>query len=510
MSGIGSSTGDFGLRALQTLQRSYFRVKNSTLLHEILGRKFAFVVLRPRYSRTVFSYQDFVDNNLVLICRPVHNAKFLEALIRKYAELTAPDFTKTSQYGNHIIQRVMLNGKMISFVRTDGLFVFAADESRLRSCLDTFDGERPSLQSIAEFDKLRSLSQNATRFLFLQLEAIRKIVTSQLELVEFRGKSLVEKELQTTRGFNGLGYAVWNRKNMVESKIIATFDHEKIHPVAGKYLRVAPRVSSMHTFTSRNPMVYYWSNTFDPGHLLDYFLENEIGPTPDSGIQGQLERVTGKKATEIISMLGNQLSVVVEPGRKDSNLDLPLFLFTWKTRDKTALRHALEAVIHHYGIPTGREKYGSVAYNYWSRAPEDGAFPLYGFRDDYFFFGNSLSLLKSVIDNSGAHTTLAQQKEVKSVDPGFSLGNNSVTYTDNRKLFKLARGFLDFLSTLITLEDKDTAGRFRALVDEVVNPLLEGAAMYEKKGTRSYFAKDMVIIESKTSLAKQKTGDEKL
>ena len=323
-----------------------------------------------------------------------------------------------------------------------------------------------------------------------------------MQQLDFSWKNLIEKELATKKGFTAIGYAAYSKKRYVDNKVIATFIPGQINEVARKHLQIQPEKNGMFTLTSESPMIYYWSNTFDVNNLLDYYEKNN---SEGGGLGGLIDTVEATSQTSlraIVSYLGEQVSFIAESAAADSYFELPLFLTAWQLHDGVAFQSVIEKLVASYQISIINNRYGPVVYYYWAQAPQDGIFPLYGFWQNYFFFGNSLSLFKKVIDNQTKDMSLVELPEVRTVDPGFSLANNSVTYFDNGELIAVLRKFFNMIGTLVAIEDKEIARKFTILVDEIIDPLLEGAAMYTRTGTRSYFLSDAVVIESRTSLEK--------
>jgi hypothetical protein len=124
---------------------------------------------------------------------------------------------------------------------------------------------------------------------------------------------------------------------------------------------------------------------------------------------------------------------------------------------------------------------------------------LYGFWEDLFFFGNSSKLLAMIVDKKNADFSLLDNAAIKMLDPGFAEKNNSITYLNNVALLKVLQRWLDLLGMTLAIEDREKAYRVHTVLNEIINPLLDGVSMYEKSSTRSFFTSEMVVIESITS-----------
>jgi hypothetical protein len=104
-----------------------------------------------------------------------------------------------------------------------------------------------------------------------------------------------------------------------------------------------------------------------------------------------------------------------------------------------------------------------------------------------------------VIDRNVTDFSLMDDVVIGSLDPGFTEKNNSITYIDNVTFIKVLQKWLGFIGMTLAIENRETAYKVHTVLDEIINPLLDGASMYEKSFTRSYFTPEMVIIDSITT-----------
>ena len=54
--------------------------------------------------------------------------------------------------------------------------------------------------------------------------------------------------------------------------------------------------------------------------------------------------------------------------------------------------------------------------------------------------------------------------------------------------------------TMLAIKDKELARKSKVLIDDLVNPLLEGLAMYAVIGSRKYHEGSAIVFESTTYL----------
>ncbi len=97
---------------------------------------------------------------------------------------------------------------------------------------------------------------------------------------------------------------------------------------------------------------------------------------------------------KLFALLGEEISLVLEPDPKEEFFSFPLGMFFLRVKNIPELSTVLEKIIAEFNIPVSVKSYGPVRYTYWTPSPQDGLQPLYGFWDDVVFFGNSSRLLK--------------------------------------------------------------------------------------------------------------------
>jgi hypothetical protein len=104
-----------------------------------------------------------------------------------------------------------------------------------------------------------------------------------------------------------------------------------------------------------------------------------------------------------------------------------------------------------------------------------------------------------IVKKKSGDFSLLDNVNIKTIDPGFTEKNNSITYMNNVELIKVLKKLLDLVGMTLSIENRKTADKVRAILDGIINPLLDGASMYDKSSTRSYFTPDMVIVDSITN-----------
>ncbi len=487
------------LSAITALQSFSEKTRNNRLLHEVLGKKFAFALLPAVEQQQPDDFSDFIKNNVILVAKPSHSAEALQFFTESYVRYVQTYSVSTAQYGKHHISRLQLGADILSIVIIDGMFVMSPNEKQLRRCIDTYDGELPALGKKPDFIKIRQKITRPDRFFYLPVDEMRRYVLSQTVDLNFIGKELLQKEMTTTVGFANFGYGSWNKKKKTIDKVLVQYQKEEVNSVVKNYIDAIPIHSSMLSFATENPMAFYWSNTIEFKYLFKYVEQSRKEDSQLDKFWSTVQDITGKSTSEIAALLGDEASLILEPGPKDTFFSFPLGMFFVEVNNVPELQSVLRKIIDALRIQVTEASYGPVRYVYWTGSPQDGMQPLYGFWHDLLFFGNSSSLLQMVVQRKIDKMSLLNNAAVKAIDPGLSQRNNSITYMNNVEIINVVQKGLNLVAMTLAIEDRETAFKVRTVIDEIINPLLDGLRMYGKSCTRSYFTPEMVIIDSITT-----------
>ena len=246
-------------------------------------------------------------------------------------------------------------------------------------------------------------------------------------------------------------------------------------------------------------MLFYWSNTIEFKHLFTLVEQGRKEDVQLEKFWSTVQGITGKSTSEIAALLGDEASLILESGPKDTFFSFPLGIFFIEVNHFNELQSVLQKVIDALHIPVTEAKYGPVRYVYWTPSPQDGLQPLYGFWHNLLFFGNSSSLLETIVQRKNDKMSLLDNPAVRAIDPGLLEKNNSMTYMDNVEIINVLQKGLNLVAMTLAIEDRETAVKVRTVIDEIINPLLDGVKMYGKSCTRSYFTPEMVVIDSITT-----------
>lgn len=480
--------------------------RTNPLTKELFSNGFALALLQPLNDPPPLAdLGDFLLENLVLVGEPQHPAKVLEVVAATFHSLTDAAKWTTSAYGRHRILRIVGNGQSFSFVRIDGLFLIGQNETHLRRCIDTYDGELPSFANNTEFLALKNSLPAPDSILAVPSQNEGQSLASFLAGYDLPDLQFLAQIPPLLAGIKGFGYSAKRHTTHVTDKIIVHLTSPNVDDRLRDQPSTPPGRPSMVTPATANPLFYLWSNGFHLNRFLTLIGKKAKGDRRD---KDGVVRTFTDGTLKNLALLGKEITVIAEPGIEGSSLPIPLVTVFVPVGDKDALKAGLSKMLDGYAIPMKTGEYGSAEYAYWSQAPQDGLFPLYGFWGELFFLGNSQTLLQQIIDTQGQKLSPGESDLAKIIDGGLADGNNTVMYSNNAQLINISKDILNIAATVIAIEDRDLALKARVVIERILGPLLDGAKMYATSITRSTWTPEMVEVNVSTNISKSPTQPE--
>jgi len=132
-------------------------------VNELLGKEFC-MALFPAKAFSPENPAQNLEERLLLIAKPRHNAQFLQFL----APLFRHDIKQsTVQYGAHTINRYQIDDQnRLSTVTVQGLILAGFDERLVRKSIDSYDDRSNVLSKNKDFQRLRSNFRDAKLFVY--------------------------------------------------------------------------------------------------------------------------------------------------------------------------------------------------------------------------------------------------------------------------------------------------------------------------------------------------------
>lgn len=486
-----------------SISEGYDKVRESPYLDLLFTKSSAFALLAPPKNVAAEDISAFLENNLIFLVTPA----FPAGLIALGAEKLGKNDKRAVfniQYGNHRIHRYQVeDGKRLSWVSCKGILLASFNESQLRHTLDAADHEIATLENLPSYKRVRSEMSDPDLFFYSPLENVRLLLVSVLEHQEEGIQQLIVKNIQRTRGFESIGYGAWAGRSVVHDEMIFTYSRKDVTDLVGAHLDTPPSVPALFKFTSSNPVAWYWSNSMQLEDFLPYLDIPDSDSSRSEFAQKMRQTVQRMDEVGLRDKVGHEVTIIVEKGDDSRLVPVPLAVavFPLKSEGRVDMENIMRSFSSDYNIDMIRRKYGDARYRFWSEAPQDGMRFFYGFYEDAFFIGNSPHLFREIVDSMEKGRDVFALKDMELLNPGIDKHNNSAIYLENGWAIDTLKHGLQIFGTIVAIKDRNLSQRIRQILNRVVFPLLEGAKMYEKTVSRSYFTKDMVIIRSSTLIA---------
>jgi hypothetical protein len=212
----------------------------------------------------------------------------------------------------------------------------------------------------------------------------------------------------------------------------------------------------------------------------------------------EVAEATGMSNEELLLLVENDLLIALKSSLDDQFIPLPRILVALKTNDSKKLFHVIESITAKYDIPLTKQSIDGINIYLWGGVVAAGQLqPAFTVTDKYLVISSNRQQIKEFIKEGRGYKSLDSSSHFRAVDIGLTGENNSVNYLDSRGMTLLAKEIISWIGTMIAIQDREVARRSKILIDQVINPLLDGLAMYASVGMRSYTEKDTLVIESK-------------
>lgn len=489
-----------GVSHLATAVKS---IHNDPIIQEFCGKRCALAIL-PSFGDAQSSQdkKEFLQENMVIIVEPQDSDR-ISGMLGSARNGSAGDAATTNvQYGHHRISRIVRNGQNYSLAALNDLFLMGRNERQVRRCIDSFDGDIPSFSDNTELLAVKNSLKDFDTVLVLPLKN-REEYPSPLsfDIDILSGIGFLAGKLASPAAVTGFFYGAKRQKSTLSKKIIVHIDPQTLSDLQRDQLATPPIKPSRFFVSSANPMCYLWSNSFNLQGFLNYLLGSGGKAGGSDRETTRLESSGIGKDLKNLAVFGNEITVIAEQSPVKGPFPVPLAMLFIAVDDQDTLKAALQEILHTYDVPVATEEYDSIEYTYWSQSPQDGLFPLYGFWGEYFFLGNSVTLLQKIINTNSPNISLFDIDSVKKVDSGVLEKNNLVAYSNNVQVINLLEIVLRAFATVAAVEDRGLAERAQVLIHKIILPLLEEAKMFEASVTRSYFTPESIVVDTITNIS---------
>lgn len=442
----------------------------------------------------------FLDH-LLFISRPKHSARLMD-----FAGWfgIGQDRVGESRYGGHLIKRFDVEqDRRISAARVKNLLVFSFNEQLLRDSLDIYDNKEHALRDTAGYRKRKKSFAGASLFCYLNFANLAEHVETFGAAPLMIDQGLVFDGADLFSGYRYGFFGAWRKNDIIVDKAMISFDPELIDRQATQSATRPASVPDSFTRVSSDTILYYWTNNFD----LDSTL-SMLGGTDQTkaerlnGVLAELVEIAGVVPDDLNALLGQEVMLAVKGIGKNQLIPLPLFLLAIKGGDMAKLQAAVEKLIDYYRIPVRRNEVGGSEVVTWGGVVGMGTVqPSLSFADDTMIVSSNRAQITDYLSlEGGGGDSLDKNITFMQLERELMQPSNFITYLDFAETITNVKQMVSWGATMAAIKDRETARRSKVLIDELIDPVLDGLSMYSVIGSRKYLEGDTIVFESTTLL----------
>lgn len=462
---------------------------------QLLGKEFALALFpMPGFSRE--NPVKILEERLLLIARPRHNAKVLQFL----ASYIAKDIEQsTVQYGSHTITRYKISEQYtLSTATAAGLVLAAVDERLVRRSLSTFDDQINTLAGNKQYQQLRKNFEGATLFQYLSLLPLKEQGEVIAEKLPENDRQQLLDLLEMWNGWNAGAYGAWEIKGVIKEKLEILYNPEKLDKDVARIFATAPEKNNTLTMVPADSLFYYWGNNLNLPLLFDMYSDMLVEQRPEMFdlLQQELQDTVGMRLEEILALAGNECGVIIEE-IKGEGVPLPQVLMMFELKDSEKFMQIFQRLLEEASIPISTSHFQGQEINYWGVAPQEGLQPAFTLSGKYLLLSNSRDLVKQVVAlQKNPVDTLVNNPELKELQGELTQSNNSTAYVHIALMADAFKTLATWAGGMAVLQGPESARKVNVVIEELVLPLLDGIAMYTQLASRTEVKDNSIVLES--------------
>jgi len=477
-------------------KKALARAAGDPVVRSVFGRDMSVALLPFDYDAALPLSEQLLAN-LVLICRPKQPAHLQELL----EGLTGGAVAEESPYGAYAIRRYLPDGgTSFATAQVDRAVLVSTNERLLRRCLDNHDRQTGTLAAAPGYRATKKLFSGAAFYGYLNVAGLTDLLPGVMIASVDRKtpQSPPRSEKRHLSLYQNGFFGGWLEDGTVSHKAVLTFDPAHIPPELSPLFSAPPELTRSADHLGADTIWYYWTNSYAPAALLELIRRQQHeAVSPINELLHELEASTGTSVERIVELFDNDLILALKKGPKDDLLPIPLFMVAIKCKDPPPVKELVERVIVHYNLPVRRKPLGDYTIASWGEvAPISSFEPSIATVDDYLLIANNVGQIKEFIVPSEQTKRLSESPLFNTVNDGFLYTNNSLVFLNMSELSGQLKELVSWGGLVLAIKDRTIAVKSMIIVDQLVNPLLDGLAMYSIIGTRKYLRGEQVIMEA--------------
>lgn len=420
---------DISPELVHTAREQIVETVNDPLFKIIFGRQvsLALVPFSIDPSRELAAQ---LLEHLLLICRPKHNARFINMIADLVIE---KDRITDIPYGVHTIKRLPLDpDRTLSVARVKELFLLSLDERLLRSSLDRYDSGAGALANDTRYWDTRKKFEGASFFSYLNIELLNRSLSENMpgdygKFGPYLGE--LEKQKAYQRGYFG----AWREQDHVFEKVMIS--KMVTQPGASENDTDTPLPGIARTLTrvGEGTVLYYWSSHFDMQPLLPY-LQAGSGDKPRQLSEGEPSEVAsslGLTDSQIRELAQSEITLALKGITTQQFVPIPFFMIAIHNSNPDLMKQLVDNLVSHYRIPLREVRInGSSGFSWGGVIGGSGLQPTVLFVDDYLVAASNTEQIEEFTSAGGTAQSLVNSDGFRHVDRGLREVNLSVAFLD--------------------------------------------------------------------------------
>lgn len=472
------------------------------LIHEsgfdqLLGKEFS-LALFPAKSFSLTSSAKFLEERLLLIARPRHNAQILQFL----ASFITKDIEQsTLQYGSYTITRYKIDEETtLSTATVKGLVLAAFDERLVRKSLSIYDEHTDTLASNDEYKKLRKTFAGTKLFQYAAFPALvaqGKMIAAELS---DREDTPFKSLLKRWEGWGAMGYGAWKKNGIIKERIKIFYDVDQLDSEVAALFKVNPEENATLGMVSADTLFYYWTNSLNLKLLWKLYSEALVNQRPGTLdlLQTELQDSVGLQLEDILAMVDNEC-VIMMKDLEGNGIPIPKVMLALQLKNSKKFMEVFDKLLLDAEIPINTKTYQEQSVSYWGISPQGGLQPAFTLFGDYLLLSNSFDYVEQVIAlQNTPGETLLKKTGLNELRVELEQKNNSAAYMHIALMADALKTLVTWAGGIAVLQGPETAHKVNIVVEELILPILDGVAMYTQLATRTEVQGDSIIVESTT------------
>ena len=498
---VGKELGmtDEEIDRFQQLREEINNTYQNPLVQMLIGREIS-VALFPFVQVESVEFVRQLSDHLLLVSRPRQNTRMMD--VAAWA-ISSDERITTVHYGVHAITRFELeDNRRLSVARVKDLIVMSLNERILRNSLDLYDGDQQGLRGNEEYRSKIDQFEGASFIGYVNFAGLPDLINSAILRTASADAQVRLLDNDQMEAYSSAIFGAWRAEDTIMDKAVISIKPELLDDHSRSVFSTQGALPQSHTRIAPDSIVYHWSNQFNPETLMTMIGVDSSGSGTSSELPllGDLEQITGLTPPQLFNLFDNELTIAVRGINENQLVPLPRFLLSVKSGEMETLKEAVNKLIDHYSIPVRRKTIEKAEIISWGGIIGiSSVLPTLSFTDESVIISSSREQIRKYIDPQRGQS-LVDNPSFKKMSATLLKPSNSITFFDFARTAEMLQEMVSWGGTMLALKDRELARKSKVLIDDLVNPLLEGLAMYSIIGSRKYHDGNTIVFESFTRL----------